>query len=99
MKKETETDHCKNERSHSDAVKNEIQYLHQHAPQHHHPLERQRGSFHPNSSPPFFSLCDCIMDMRDTESAQHSLLPKTFQRQTDSAHTYNFTVIQLKSNQ
>ena len=38
------------ERSHGDAVKNKIQYLHQHALQHHHPLERQLGSFHLNSS-------------------------------------------------
>lgn len=40
--------------------------------------------------------------MRDTESAQSSLLPKTLSfrsKQTHTAHGYNFSVIQLKSNQ
>lgn len=57
----------KNETSHSEAVK--IQYLHQHAPQHHHPLERQLASFHPNSSLFFFSV---TVDTQNTESTQSS---------------------------
>lgn len=71
-------------RIHSDAVEKKNLYLHQHAPQHHHPQERQLQSFHPNYFCFFFFFCHCIMDMRDTMNAQFSLLPNafTFQRQT-----------------